>query len=287
MDTIHLGDVTIDRVVELAQSSVPTTTLLPDSTSEALAKHHDWLAPHFLDARTGNMLSGIHTYIVRTPQHTILVDTGVGNDKPRPDRPNWHMRQGSYLDDLAAAGVAPETVDLVVCTHLHVDHVGWNTRLVDGRWVPTFPNAKYIFTGEDWEFWRAEHAAGAEAHGCIGDSVLPVVEAGQVLLVDSTHIIDDHVQLEPSPGHTPGHVCLRLTTSAGNAIFSGDLMHRPVQVAEPQWSSCFCTDPARSRATRRAFVEHHADSGALILAAHFPAPGRIVRGGGGFRFEVA
>jgi glyoxylase-like metal-dependent hydrolase (beta-lactamase superfamily II) len=287
MQTIHLGEVTIDRVVELSRSSFPTTSLLPDSTAADLAKHHDWLAPHFLDADTGDVRGCIQTYIVRTPQHTILVDTGVGNHKPRDGMPAWHMRQGTYLIDLAAAALTPEAVDIVLCTHLHVDHVGWNTCLVDGQWVPTFPNATYIFAGEEWEFWRSEHESEAEANACIGDSVWPVVEAGQVQFVDSRHVINDHGRLEPSPGHTPGHICLRLTTGASEVVFSGDVMHRPVQVAEPQWSTLFCTDPSQSRATRQAFVERHADADTLILAAHFPEPGRIVRAGGGFRFEAA
>jgi glyoxylase-like metal-dependent hydrolase (beta-lactamase superfamily II) len=286
MDTIRLGEVTIDRVVELAQSSFPTTSMLPDATSADLVRHHDWLVPHFVDPQTGDMRSHIQTYIVRTPHHTMLVDTGVGNHKPRTGRANWHMRQGTFLQELAAAGVTPEAVDMVICTHLHVDHVGWNTQFMDGHWVPTFPNATYLFAGEEWEFWRAQHEVEAEANACIGDSVWPVVEAGQVRLVDSNHVIDTYARFEPSPGHTPGHVCLRITTPAGEAVFAGDLMHRPVQVAEPQWSSIFCSDPAQSRATRQAFVEQHADSGRLIIAAHFPEPGRILRHDDGFRFEV-
>ena len=286
MDTIRLGEVTIDRVVELSQSSFRTTTMLPDATPADLARHHSWLAPHFLDTSTGDMRSHIQTYIVRTPHHTIIVDTGIGNHKPCTGNPNWHMRQSAYLDDLAAAGVSLAAVDVVVCTHLHVDHVGWNTRLVEGCWVPTFANAKYIFAGEEWEFWQAEHASDAPTHACIGDSVWPVVEAGQVQLVDSHYVIDQYARFEPSPGHTPGHVCLRLTSSAGEAVFAGDLMHRPVQVAEPQWSSIFCTDAAQSRATRRAFVEAQADTGTPVLAAHFPMPGHIVRRDDGFRFEA-
>jgi len=168
-------------------------------------------------------------------------------------------------------------VDFVVCTHLHVDHVGWNTRWQDGRWIPTFPNARYVIAGAEYEFWKYESDAGKEESGCIADSVVPVVEAGQAVLVDSDFKIGEHLRFEPWIGHTPGHVCVRLTTSAGTAVFSGDLMHRTVQVAEPQWSSRFCYDPAKARATRRAFVEQHADSGTLILAGHFPQPGFIVR----------
>jgi glyoxylase-like metal-dependent hydrolase (beta-lactamase superfamily II) len=174
-----------------------------------------------------------------------------------------------------------------VCTHLHVDHVGWNTRWQDGRWTPTFPNARYVIAGAEYEFWKYESDAGKEESGCIADSVVPVVEAGQAVLVDSDFKIGEHLRFEPWIGHTPGHVCVRLTTSAGTAVFSGDLMHRTVQVAEPQWSSRFCYDPAKARATRRAFVEQHADSGTLILAGHFPQPGFIVRAGGGHRFTPA
>jgi glyoxylase-like metal-dependent hydrolase (beta-lactamase superfamily II) len=287
MTPIRLGDVTVTRVVEVDRSSNPIERLLPESTPDGVAAEHHWLAPHWIDAATGAHRSHIQTYIVRTSRHTVLVDTGVGNDKRREGWPLWDRRQGTYLDDLAALGVAPEQVDYVVCTHMHVDHVGWNTRLVGGRWRPTFPRARYIFVGEEWEFWQAESRAGAEPSGCIDDSVWPVVEAGQAVLVDSDHAITPELRLEPAPGHTPGHVCLRLSSAGGSAVFSGDLMHRAVQVARPEWSSCFCTDPVRSRATRRAFVEEHAASGVLILAAHFPHPGRIVRDREGFRFELA
>ncbi|MBI4635859.1 MAG: MBL fold metallo-hydrolase [Candidatus Rokubacteria bacterium] len=287
MSAVRLGEVTITRVVEIGRSSFPTTTMLPDSTPEGIAAHYHWLRPDFFDEAAGDLASRIQTYVVRTPRHTVLIDTCVGNEKTRTGAPAWHMRRGSYLDDLRAAGVTPEQVDIVVCTHLHVDHVGWNTRWIDGRWVPTFPNAKYVIAGEEWEFWKGESDAGREEYGCVADSVVPVVEAGQVTLVDSDHAIDPYLSLEPSPGHTPGHVCVRLRTAAGEAVFSGDLMHRTVQVAEPQWSSRFCHDPARARATRRDFVERHADSGVLILAAHFPRPGFIVRERGGRRFEPA
>jgi len=276
--TIRLGEVTIDRVIEIDRSFYPTREMLPDSTPDAIARHMGWLRPHFFDETTGDLGSRIGTFVVRTPQHTVLIDTGVGNDKERPGSPLWHMRRGAFLDDLRAAGVTPEQVNVVVCTHLHIDHVGWNTRLVDGRWVPTFPNADYVFAGEEWEFWRWEKDP------CIADSVVPIVEARRAQLVGSGHVIDPWLRLEPSPGHTPGHVCVRVTTSAGQAVFSGDLMHRTVQVAEPQWSSRFCHDGARAAATRREFLERHADTGVLVLPAHFPRPGYVVRQAGGLRF---
>jgi len=281
MATIRLGDVAITPVVEIDRSSFPTASMLPDSTPAAEAAHHAWLRPHFFDEATGDLGSRIQSFVVRTPRHTVLIDTCVGNDKEREGSALWHRRRGSYLDDLRRAGVAPEAVDYVVCTHLHVDHVGWNTRLVDGRWMPTFPRATYVWAGEEWEYWRHEKDA------CIADSVVPVVDAGQAALVDSDHAVDAWLRFEPTPGHTPGHVAVRLSTSAGEAVFSGDLMHRVVQVAEPQWSSRFCADPKRAAATRHEFIERHADSGVLVLAAHFPKPGYIVREAGGTRFAPA
>jgi len=284
---LTLGDVTIDRVVEIGRSSYPTSAMLPDSTPEAIARHHAWLKPDFWDDAVDDLGARIQTWIVRTPQTTVLIDTGVGNGKTRPGSPAWHLREGAWLDDVAAAGIRPEQVDVVLCTHLHVDHVGWNTRWANGRWTPTFPRARYVFVGEEWEFWKWESESGREPYGCIADSVVPVVEAGQAELVASTHAIDPWLTLEPSSGHTPGHACLRLRTSGGEAVFAGDIMHRTVQVAEPQWSSRFCHDPQHAAATRREFVDRHADSGVLILPAHFPRPGFIVRDDGGPRFVPA
>jgi len=281
MPPIALGEVTVRSVVEIPRSSFATTAMLPDSTPGAVARHHTWLRPHFWDEGTNDLGSRIQSFVVKTPRTTVLIDTCVGNDKSREGSALWHMRRGMFLDDLAAAGVTPDDVDVVISTHLHVDHVGWNTRLVDGRWVPTFPRAMYLIVGEEWEYWRHEKDE------CIADSVVPIVEAGRATLVDARHRIDPWLSFEPSPGHTPGHVCVRLETSAGAAVFSGDLMHRVVQVAEPQWSSRFCYDGKQAAGTRRAFIERHADTGTLILAAHFPRPGYIVRDNGGHRFRPA
>jgi glyoxylase-like metal-dependent hydrolase (beta-lactamase superfamily II) len=285
MHTLTLGEVAISRITEIGRSAFPTTQMLPESDAGRIVQHHRWIKPHFFDDVTGDLGSRIQTWVVRTPEHTVLVDTGVGNDKIRHETDLWNKRKGGYLDDLRAAGVTPEQVDLVLCTHLHVDHVGWNTRLVDGRWVPTFPKARYVFPGEEWEFWKHENEAGREKSGCIADSVVPVVEAGQAVMVNSAYQVDPWLAYEPWVGHTPGHVGVRLHTSAGDAVFSGDLMHRVVQVAEPQWSSIFCYDAKQAAVTRKAFVERHAASGDLVLPAHFPHPGRIVRDGDIHRFE--
>jgi glyoxylase-like metal-dependent hydrolase (beta-lactamase superfamily II) len=287
MDVMRLGDVSITRVVEIDRSFYPTASMLPESTPDAVARHHDWIKPHFFDERTGDIGSRIQSYVVRTPGHTVVIDTGVGNDKHRDGSPVWHLRKGSYLDDLAAVGVKPEDVDHVILTHLHVDHVGWNTRLVDGDWVPTFPRAKYLIVGEEWEFWQHERRHHAEAAVLLDDSVAPIIDAGRAGLVDATHVIDEYLSFEPWPGHTPGHAAVRLRTNRGEVVFCGDLMHRVVQVAEPQWNSRFCSDGPRAAASRREFIDRHADTGTLICAAHFPQPGYVVTERGQRRFVPA
>jgi glyoxylase-like metal-dependent hydrolase (beta-lactamase superfamily II) len=287
MHTLTLGEVSISRIVEIGRSAFPTAQMLPESDAGRVAQHHRWMKPHFWDDVTGDLGSRIQTWVVRMPGRTILIDTGVGNDKERPESPIWNRRQGRWLDDLASAGVVPEQVDTVVCTHLHVDHVGWNTRREGRHWVPTFPGARYVIHGEEWQFWKWESEQGRKPSGCIADSVVPVVEAGRVALVEDDHEIAPGLRFEPAPGHTPGHVAVRLTTPEGQAVFAGDLMHRTVQVAEPHWNSQFCHDGGRARKTRQDFVERHADSGVLILPAHFPRPGYVVREQGGFRFRPA
>ena len=282
MKPIELGAIRIERVVEWTGPTRPTW-LLPDATKEAVAAHRDWLAPHFLDER-GRFLMSIHAFLVRAPGLVVLVDTCVGNDKPRQN-PTWSMMQTAFLADLAAVGVTPEAVDVVLCTHLHVDHVGWNTRRVDGRWVPTFPRARYLFARQEWAHWSS--VLEAETPTIMADSVRPVIDAGQAELVEMTHRISPELALEPTPGHTPGHVSLSIRAGGREAVITGDLMHHPVQCAEP-WASSFDTDAEAARATRRAFCARSADSGRLVLGTHFASPtaGRIVAHGDAWRFVV-
>ena len=284
MQPLRLGRLRIVTVVERAGPTRPTW-LLPDAVPDAVERHRGWLSPHFLDDK-GRFLQSIHTFVIEAPGFTALVDTCVGNDKDRGGRAPFHMMRTSFLEDLRAAGVAPEAVDVVICTHLHVDHVGWNTRLENGRWVPTFPRARHLFTRRDWEHWSAD--PGEDTGRIMDDSVKPVLDAGLARLVDVDERISDELWLEPTPGHTPGHVSVRLRSGDADAVITGDLMHHPVQMAEPQWGSHFDSDADAARKTRRAFCERYAGGDVTVLGTHFhdPTAGRVVRHGDAWRFEV-
>lgn len=250
MQPIHLGDIKISRVTE-SEGPTPPGFLLPGATEEILRTNAEWMAPHFYDPATGMLMMSIHSFIVRTRHHTILVDTCLGNGKKR-GVPNWHMRNGPFLQDLKGAGVSAEEVDFVMCTHLHVDHVGWNTRLDNGRWVPTFPNARYLFARTEWEHWS--QAQDEESREIMRDSVIPVIEARQADLVESNHAIDDELVFEPTPGHTPGHVSLHMSSKGQEAVITGDMIHHPIQCAVPEVCSSFCVNEKQAVATRREFL---------------------------------
>jgi glyoxylase-like metal-dependent hydrolase (beta-lactamase superfamily II) len=220
---------------------------------------------------------------VKTPHHTILVDSCIGNDKPRPLRPKWNMKTDeTYMRALAAAGFSVGDIDYVMCTHLHVDHVGWNTRLENGRWVPTFPNARYIFAKGEFDYWTEQNAKTPVPP--FGDSVLPVVEAKRAEIVRDDFQIGDHARILPTPGHTPGHVAFALGRGKDLAVVSGDLMHSPLQARYPELSAKFDVDQAQAAVTRRNFLERYCDTDTLCCTAHFPSPstGRIRRWGNGF-----
>jgi glyoxylase-like metal-dependent hydrolase (beta-lactamase superfamily II) len=283
-----IGELSIDTILERESMIVKIADFLPASSTAAIAAERDWLEPRYARLDQGLAMLTFHSYLVRTPRHTIVVDTCIGNDKERGSIAEFHRLKTGWLDNLRAAGVALEQVNYVMCTHMHSDHVGWNTRLQDGRWVPTFPNARYLFARREFEHRERLHATDpAGGFGMFADSVLPVVASGQAVLVDSDYALDDHVQLAPAEGHTPGNVVIQLRSSGKLAVLSGDVMHHPLQVMYPEWSSQFCEDPGLSARFRRQFVESHADTDTLILPAHFPLPtaGRIRRSGARWRFE--
>ncbi|HUB96311.1 MAG TPA: MBL fold metallo-hydrolase [Stellaceae bacterium] len=284
----QVGDVEISRIAEFELPMFDPAFIYPSLGAERLALHRPWLEPRLLDPASGRLVISIHCFVVKTRRHTILVDACSGNDKERPSRPLFHRQQRPWLERLADAGFRPEQIDVVLCTHLHIDHVGWNTRLVNGRWVPTFPNARYLITRAEWDHWQDEERRKAYApDDHIGDSVLPIIAAGQTEFVAMDHAIDDEAWVEPTPGHTPGHVCVRVRSNGQEAVMSGDLMHTAVQCAEPEVSSCFCVDPDLSARTRRGFLERFAGRPTIVLPAHFPTPsgGFVEPQGTGFRFR--
>ncbi|MDA8051114.1 MAG: MBL fold metallo-hydrolase [Rhodospirillales bacterium] len=282
--TFALGDIALSRIVEQQQPFFDALTFFPTLTPDLLAENRSWLEPTAIEPGTGKVVLAVQSYLVRTPHHTILVDSCVGNDKPRPERPFWHMLKGdAFMRNLAAAGVAPADIDIVMCTHLHVDHVGWNTQLENGRWVPTFPNARYLFSERELAHWTALHAK--DPIGYIADSVLPILDAKQADLVRSNYALDDHVRLLPTPGHTPDHFAVTLGRGRDVAALTGDLIHSPLQARYPELSMRADFDPAQSAVTRRSFLERYCDTETLCCTVHFPGPstGRITRWGEGFR----
>jgi len=280
------GQASLCRIVEIETLPLSPFELFPDCTAGHLAANRDWLRPRFQDPASDALTLTIQSFLIRQSGLTILVDSCSGNDKARA-RPAFDRRNWPWLAQLRAAGVAPEDVDVVLCSHLHVDHVGWNTRLENGRWVPTFPNARYLISQREWDYWQAAGApALARAGDYITDSVLPIFAAGQAELIGDDHALASNIAIEPAYGHTPGQVMVRLAGGEREAILSADLMHHPLQVRYPDWSTRFCVDPVQARQTRRNFLTRHAGSGRIIFPAHFRSPtgGTIERDGAAFRF---
>ena len=280
----NIGDVKITRIIE-SEAAWPGTWLLPDATPERIRKEqqkNDWLFPIFTDEK-GKLRMSIHALVVESKGKRIIVDTCIGNDKVRSN-PAWSKLQLPFMSDLKNAGYTPDQIDNVVCTHLHVDHVGWNTKMVDGKWVPTFDNAQYIIGGTEWDYWSKFE--GADMRDPVEDSVRPLVERGKAKMVESNHKITDEVWLEPTPGHTPGHHSVRISSKGQEAVITGDLMHHPVQCAYPEWDDGFDSDGAMAKKTRRAFCEKYADSNVIVFGTHFATPscGKIFKHGDAFRF---
>lgn len=272
-----IGPVKVTRVEEqLGFASFPPETYFTGFEREVLEQHLGWLEPNHYSHETNRLITSVHSWLIQTERHTILLDSCSGNHKERSWLPRFHQLDTPWLERLGAAGAAPEDIDFVLCTHLHEDHVGWNTRLRDGRWVPTFPNATYLFSRVENDYWDpVQHPGTAEEPTrkvMYRDSVLPVIETGQALLLEGVHAIDDELRVEPAPGHTPGLVVLKLEAGGKRALFCGDVLHHVLQVYAPHWNSRFCVLPEQARSTRRRLLEHCADDGALLFPTHFGAP---------------
>ncbi len=292
MLTWTLGDVTIFSICESETATSPRFLFDGVSKLDVLARavRAPWLRPHFVND-DGLLLQAIQCLVVQTPTQVIAVDTCVGNDKAR-NNPGWNQLQTSFLDRMTDAGFPPDRIDVVVCTHLHVDHVGWNTRLVNGEWQPTFPNARYLFVETEFEHWKITPDAGGDDY--FGDSVAPIIAAGRADLVAADHVISaeigTEIRLEPTHGHTPGHVSVAITSRDQRAVITGDMTHTPLQIADPDLSSMFDTDQAAARECRHVAFARWSSADTLVIGTHFanPTAGRLVRADdGGWIFAVA
>jgi glyoxylase-like metal-dependent hydrolase (beta-lactamase superfamily II) len=282
-----VGNLTIHRVIEQETKFLQAQDMLPDLTPDMLAENRGWMKQVGALDDTDTLILCFQSYIVQTPHHTVLIDSCIGNDKPRPGRPHWNMKtDDSYMRALAASGFSVADIDFVMCTHLHVDHVGWNTRLENGRWVPTFPNARYVFAKSEYDYW-VDMNKKTEVPPFV-DSVLPVVEAKKADIVAHDFALGDHARILPTPGHTPGHVAFAFGRGKDAVVFAGDLMHTPLQTRYPELSPKFDVDPKLAGATRRNFLQRYCDTDTLCCTAHFPSPsaGKIRPWGNGFSCEM-
>ncbi len=269
------GSATVSRVIDIDPFALPLKLLFPNATLDALAPAREALAGTHLDWANGAVLLAVQSHLIRFGGKTILIDACVGEHKPRPARPEWHQRKAtSYMARLAAAGCTPDDVDIVMCTHLHADHVGWNTRLDSGRWVPTFANARYLMNQTEIDYRAKEAAARPEAdHGSFKDSVLPVIERGLVKTVQAGDEIVDGGTILALPGHAPGQIGLEIAVGKDERLlFCGDAIHSPLQVFQPDWSSAFCHDGGLAVATRRALLERCAAERLRLVPNHLRGP---------------
>jgi glyoxylase-like metal-dependent hydrolase (beta-lactamase superfamily II) len=287
MTAIMLDAITIHPVIEQQGAFFDALEFFPALTPAQLDENRAWLAPEFLDPATGKLIFCVQSFLIRTPQHTILVDSCVGNHKPRPARPFWNMMTSDRFEkSLAATGVTVNDIDYVMCTHLHVDHVGWNTRLENGRWVPTFPNAKYLMADRELAHWTEKEKQDSASVPWITDSVLPIVAAKRAEIIKSDFAFNEQVQLLPTPGHTIDHFSVLVGRPGHDALIAGDMIHSPIQGRYPELGMRADYDARQAGETRRKVFDRFCEEPTLMCVTHFPAPstGRVRRWADGYRF---
>ncbi len=283
----QVGDLSLHRIVEQEGLSFPAHQFFPGISPELLAEQLDWLKPRFVAGEENRVVLCIQSYLIETPKHKILIDACVGNHKSRPKVPHFNMLDSPiYEQNLAKAGTTVDDIDFVMCTHMHVDHVGWNTKLENGRWVPRFPNARYLFSAKELAHWTERAEAEPDNWPWIIDSVLPVVEAGRVDTIASDQEFDDGFRLLPTPGHTFDHFSIQVPGKAHDVLITGDMIHSPIQARIPELGMFSDYDSAQAGRTRRQVFGEIADTSVLVCTSHFPSPstGRIVTHGEAFNF---
>jgi glyoxylase-like metal-dependent hydrolase (beta-lactamase superfamily II) len=282
--------VTITKIVEW-EAATDLSWFIPAATPAAL-KQIEWLYPHFAN-KDGLAISSIHALVIETPSKRIMVDPCIGANKLRSAMPMFDRIKSPFLEDLKAAGYEPESIDVVLNTHLHVDHVGWNTMLVDGKWIPTFKNARYLFSRVEYDYWIkgtdiSKIGWDVTQRETYLDSMKPVVDAGRVDFMEAPYKVCDEVRLIPTSGHSPGHMSVAISSKGERALITGDTCHHPAQLAHVDWGSVVDFDPAAALSTRRAMFEEVAGKPVLLLGTHFPGPsgGYVERDGDAFRLRV-
>lgn len=271
----RIGNVEVFQIVEVEAGEI-IQGVIEEATPERI-RSMDWLIPRFAD-QEGNLKALVQAFLIKSGDKNILIDTCNGNDKKRTDVPEWASLKTGFLGSLTALGVSEQEIDIVACTHLHMDHVGWNTKNEEGKWVPTFPNAKYLFAREEYEYWKGQPEKEiADDHAAFEDSVVPIVEAGLAEFVEPDHRIDSQVRFIPTPGHTPCHVSVLIESRGQRAIISGDFLHHPCQIEHPEWPAQADTFPQKARETRKALLGRIADEKILLIGSHFanPVAGRV------------
>lgn len=285
---LQIGDITVHRIADIDRIAWPIEAMFGTDADHLFAGARDLLPPDALDTDGKRLLLSFNIFVIEAPGFTCLVDAGLGNDKERLDRPAWHRRNGDFLQRLAALGFDPGQIDIVINTHLHADHVGWNTVLSEDVWKPTFPNARYVTPRVEFAYWKAKQDADPTAHilhGAYADSVLPVVKAGRMETVELPHEVAPGLWLEAAPGHTPGMAVVRLKTPQGDVVILADVIHHPLQLVDPALTTKFCADRGMARTTRQRLLAECAETGAIVAAYHFPSPvfSRLEKSGAGFR----
>ena len=284
-----VGDVTITKITEIVYPEF--SDVLPTATPDVVKKVQ-WLFPHFVTPE-GKLTLSIHSLIVDTPTAKLVVDTCIGNDRNRDPMAIMSNLATSYLEDMREAGYPPESINYVLCTHLHLDHVGWNTRLVNGKWVPTFPKASYLMEKKELDFYgnidpNAKDDFMQVQRRVYDDSIKPVFDAGLAKTVEGAAQICEGVRLLPTPGHTPGHCSVIIESKGASAMITGDFIHHPIQFNDPGLATPFDVDNNAAIATRRRVFAQYADTPTLIIGTHFAGPtaGKLVRDGDGYRLVV-
>lgn len=281
----QVGDMTIHRIVEQEVGTRPAFQFLAGLEPELLEENRHWLEPIALLTGTNDFVFCFQSYVVKTPHHNVLIDSCIGNHKSRPLRAGWHLKNDDhYMNALAKANLRVEDIDYVMCTHLHTDHVGWNTKLENGKWVPTFPNARYLISKKELDYWSIKHSD--TPIDAFADSVLPIIEHNKADLVSSSHVLSDHVRLLPTPGHTVDHFAVVLGKNVDYAVMTGDLIHSPLQARYPNLCASVDNDHPLAAKTRADFLERFCESQSLCCTAHFPSPsvGKLSRWGEGYLF---